>query len=133
MSKVKEIGRLMLRSQLDNRAYQGGDQAVYTDLQPVDNKGEVKFWKKPWFSTVLAAIYILSPLDIMPDVPVIGFLDDIFLGVVIGLNWAQYSTEESNKILSSFIGLIKWVLIILGVILVLLLAIFGVLILRLFQ
>lgn len=133
MSKVKEIGRLMLRSQLDNKAYPGGDQAVYSDLQPIENKSEVKFWKKPWFSTVLAAIYILSPLDIMPDVPVIGFLDDIFLGIVIGLNWAQYSTEESNKILSSFIGLIKWVLIILGVILVLLLAIFGVLIVRLFQ
>lgn len=133
MSKVKEIGRLMLRSQLDNKAYSGGDQAVYSDLQPIENKSEVKFWKKPWFSTVLAAIYILSPLDIMPDVPVIGFLDDIFLGIVIGLNWAQYSTEESNKILSSFIGLIKWVLIILGVILVLLLAIFGVLIVRLFQ
>lgn len=133
MSKVKELGRLVLRSQLDNKAYQGSDSTVYTAAQPIQSKSEAGFWKKPWFSTVLAAIYILSPLDIMPDVPVIGFLDDIFLGIVIGLNWAQYSTEESNKILSSFIGLIKWVLIILGIILVLLLAIFGVLIVRLFQ
>lgn len=133
MSKVKEIGRLILHSQLENNASQANQTNVYPSGQPLPQTTDVMFWKKPWFSTVLAAIYILSPLDIMPDVPVIGFLDDIFLGIVIGLNWAQHSTEQTNQILSSFIGLIKWGLVVLGVIVVLLLAIFGALLVKIFQ
>lgn len=133
MSKVKEIGRLMLRSQLKNNESPEGGNLYYPDARAVQQQSGSKFWKKPWFSTLLAVAYILSPIDLMPDIPVVGFLDDLFLGVVIGLNWAQYSTEESHKLLSDVIGLIKWVLIILGVILILLLAIFGLLVVRLFQ
>lgn len=133
MSKVREVGRLLLRTQINNKTVNEGNVPAYSNISEMPESTAVKFWRKPWFSTILAAIYIISPLDFMPDIPVIGFLDDIFLGIIIGLNWAQYSTEESNRVLASLIGLVKWVMIILGIILVLLVAIFGVLIARLFQ
>ena len=47
------------------------------------NEKEKKNWL-PWLIIALLALYIVSPVDAIPDViPVAGWLDDIFAGLLI--------------------------------------------------
>ncbi|MGL5229112.1 MAG: YkvA family protein [Bacteroidales bacterium] len=130
MTKMRNLTKKILVNSMNVNMSDGRVEA--------NNPGELqhpvrRMIQSPWFTTILGVIYIISPIDLLPDVPVIGYLDDIFMGVIIGLNWAQVSTEHSNEMLSSVFKLIKWVMIILGIILFLLLSIFGLLIFNLFN
>ncbi|MGL4779967.1 MAG: YkvA family protein [Bacteroidales bacterium] len=130
MMKMKNMTKTILVNTINPAISNYGEDnpANSKDLHPVR-----RLIKSPWFTTILGVIYILSPIDLLPDIPLIGYMDDIFMGVVIGLNWAQVSTEHSNALLSSVFKLTKWVMIILGIILFLLLSIFGLLVFNLFK
>lgn len=80
----------------------------------------------------LALAYDLSPVDIIPDIPVIGWIDDFFITATAGLNIIQQYTSESMQWLSQIAKTLKWLTIILGVIVVLLVAIFASLIVSFF-
>ena len=70
-----------------------------------------------WIGAVLAVLYMVSPVDILPDViPVAGWVDDLLITVTGGLNLIQSYAEESNKTLASILATVKWIVIILGVI-----------------
>ena len=77
---------------------------------------------------VLALLYDVSPVDIVPDIPVIGWVDDFFITATAGLNVIQQYTKESASSISSLAKTLKWILIGVGVIAVLLI----ILIIRLF-
>ncbi|MBQ4358472.1 MAG: DUF1232 domain-containing protein [Paludibacteraceae bacterium] len=87
-----------------------------------------------WVGLVLALIYGVSPLDLSPDaMPVVGWFDDL---VVIGagvLNFVQHWTEESNELLSRILRILKWVLILVGVVVFLLLVVLILLGIRVFS
>ena len=70
-----------------------------------------------WIWGVIAVLYAISPIDILPDViPVAGWVDDILITVTGGLNLIQSYLKESNEHLARIVKGIKWVLIVLGII-----------------
>ena len=70
-----------------------------------------------WIGAVVAVLYALSPVDILPDVvPFAGWADDLLITVTGGLNLLQSYAKEGNEALAGILGAIKWVVIILGVI-----------------
>ena len=73
----------------------------------------------------LAVLYDISPVDVIPDIPVVGWVDDFFITATAGLNLIQQYTSESMQWLSTIVKTLKWLTIILGVIVVLLVAIFA--------
>ena len=73
----------------------------------------------------LAVLYDISPVDVIPDIPVVGWVDDFFIAATAGLNLIQQYTSESMQWLSTIAKTLKWLTIILGVIVVLLVAIFA--------
>ena len=76
-----------------------------------------------WIFGVIAAIYALSPVDILPDViPVAGWVDDLLITVTGGLNLIQSYLKESNEHLAKIVKGIKWVIIVLGILIVAIIA-----------
>lgn len=69
----------------------------------------------------LAALYDVSPVDIIPDIPVVGWIDDILITLTAILNCIQQFTEETAHTLSIIAKILKWILVLLGGILIVLL------------
>lgn len=80
--------------------------------------------------TLLSAIYAVSPLDIIPDIPIIGWIDDFFVLSAAILNLLEHMTGRTNYTLRSILKALKWTVIILGIVVVLLLVLIGTLIVR---
>ena len=86
-----------------------------------------------WAGLILAGLYLISPLDIIPDVvPVVGWVDDFMVGAIGVLNFFQHQTKTANNTLSGMLKILKWVLIVVTVIAVLLILLFGAMIFSLF-
>ncbi len=79
----------------------------------------------PVILLILAILYDLSPIDIIPDIPVIGYIDDLFVTATATLNLLQKWLRDSSTILSSMLGMIKWIVIFAGIIAVLLFGMAG--------
>ena len=86
-----------------------------------------------WVLMVLCLLYGVSPVDIIPDIPVVGQIDDLIILVSGGLNLAQTYMERTESSLASVVKVVKWIVIALGAIVILLLALFAVTIVNLFQ
>ena len=86
-----------------------------------------------WFFAVLAVLYIISPIDIIPDFPVIGWVDDFFVATTASLNLIQKNLVDTNNILSKMVGLIKWIIIILGIISILIMVLLIFVIFKIFK
>lgn len=99
------------------------------ERKETDKVGRRSVWS--WIILVLAVIYGVSPVDIVPDVPFIGWVDDFFIILFAALNLLQFSTEGKNPVLSKLAKWIKWLVVLLGVVAVLLLLVFGASIARL--
>lgn len=76
-----------------------------------------------WFWMILATIYLISPLDIVPDfIPVAGQADDFLIFATAILNLIQ---KSDDGFLANIAGMLKWLLIGVGLIVVLLLFLAG--------
>jgi hypothetical protein len=79
-----------------------------------------------WILFVVSVIYTISPIDIIPDIlPGIGWIDDIVFLITSGLNLISKKVGETNLFLYSILKIIKFIFLFLGIIIVLLLLIFG--------
>lgn len=86
-----------------------------------------------WVWLILGILYAISPVDILPDVvPVAGWVDDLVITGSGVLNFVQAKVGEANEMLASIVGIFKWILIVLGVIAILLIALIGGLIYKMF-
>lgn len=65
---------------------------------------------------ILAILYDISPVDIIPDIPVIGHIDDAVVTLTATLHLLQKSLRDFNSFLSSLLCLAKWMVIITGTI-----------------
>lgn len=72
---------------------------------------------KPWIPLILALIYTVSPIDLVPDfIPIVGWFEDALLVIVGGLNGIQNGVLEANSSLRTLIKYLKWgLLIIVGI------------------
>lgn len=70
----------------------------------------------------MAAAYDVSPIDIIPDIPVVGWLDDFMVTVTAVLNCIQQFTRDTSHTLSVIARTLKWIIILLGGILIVLVA-----------
>ena len=70
---------------------------------------------KPWIPLILALIYTVSPIDLVPDfIPIVGWFEDALLVIVGGLNGIQNGVLEANSSLRTLIKYLKWGLLIIG-------------------
>ncbi len=76
-----------------------------------------------WIWAVIGLIYAISPIDLLPDaIPVAGWVDDILITVTGSLNLIQSYLKESNEHLAKIVKGIKWVIIVLGVLIIAIIA-----------
>lgn len=85
-----------------------------------------------WIGMVLAVIYMISPIDIIPDIPVIGWVDDFFITSTAALNLIQVNIAQTNATLANILRVLKFALIGIGIIAILLIVLLGGLIISLF-
>ena len=87
----------------------------------------------PWVLMVLCLLYGISPVDIIPDIPIVGQIDDLIILVSGSLNLAQRYMERTASSFASIVKATKWIVIALGVIVIILLALFATSIVSLLQ
>lgn len=86
---------------------------------------------KPWIPLILALIYTVSPIDLVPDfIPIVGWFEDALLVIVGGLNGIQNGVLEANSSLRTLIKYLKWGLLIIGGIAILIVVLLVVLIFK---
>jgi len=86
-----------------------------------------------WVGLILGILYAISPVDILPDVvPVAGWVDDLVITGTGVLNFIQAEAGKTSETLAGILGVAKWILIVLGVIAILLIALIGGLVYKLF-
>ncbi|MFZ5564259.1 MAG: DUF1232 domain-containing protein [Thermodesulfobacteriota bacterium] len=64
---------------------------------------------------ILAMLYVLSPVDPIPDVPVVGQIDDVFVAAIATLNLFQKWLKGTSAFLAGMLGLAKWLLVFIGI------------------
>ena len=100
------------------------------DLQKSESKEANHGWA--WFWMIIAVLYSISPVDIIPDViPVAGWVDDILGLGTAAVNLLQSYTAQSNAFMSSVLKIVKYILICVGVIAVGVISILAVLVYKL--
>ena len=87
----------------------------------------------PWVIMVLCLLYGVSPVDIIPDIPIVGPIDDLIILASGSLNLAHRYMERADPSLTTIVKVVKWIVIALGAIVILLLALFAVAIVNLFK
>ena len=86
---------------------------------------------KPWIPLILALIYTVSSIDLVPDfIPIVGWFEDALLVIVGGLNGIQNGVLEANSSLRILIKYLKWGLLIIGGIAILIVVLLVVLVFK---
>ena len=78
-----------------------------------------------WILAILGAVYTISPIDIIPDIPVIGWVDDFFVLSATILNLLEKTTGRTHHSLRAILKTLKWTAIILGILVILLFLLLG--------
>ena len=81
----------------------------------------------------LALLYDVSPVDIIPDIPVVGWIDDFIITASAGLNCIEKFSEDTSNTLATIAKTLKWGMIIIGGILILIVVLLAGLIIKLFS
>lgn len=66
---------------------------------------------------LLAIIYVVSPIDVVPDIPPLGWIDDI----VVLLLMLLYVMHGEDNIFTSLFSTLKWLVVLGGILTVVLL------------
>ena len=87
----------------------------------------------PWVIMALCLLYGISPVDLIPDIPIVGQIDDLIILASGTLNLVQRYMERADSSLTTIVMVAKWIVIALGAIVIILLALFAVAIVSLFK
>lgn len=86
---------------------------------------------KPWIPLILAVIYAISPVDLVPDsLPIAGWLEDILFLIVGGLNGIENGVLDDNSSVKKIIKFLKWGLLIIGAMAILIIILLAALIFK---
>ena len=89
------------------------------------NKYQGKSTFVSWIFAGLGILYTLSPIDLIPDVPVIGWVDDFFVIATTLLNLCENELGKVSETLGAILRIFKWIFLVLGIIAVLLVVLLG--------
>lgn len=70
---------------------------------------------------LLSIIYVISPIDLVPDVPPVGWSDDIAV-LLLTLFYVFYVLQGKDDVFSNLFSTLKWAVALGGILIVLLLA-----------
>ena len=88
---------------------------VETEIVKPDTSTNIK----AWIPLILAIIYAVSPIDLVPDViPALGWFEDALFLVTGGLNGIEKNMLEANTTLRSIVKFIKWGLFLVGLLVI---------------
>ena len=95
---------------------------IVDDIQEQDNKNikesqSKKVWA--WILFIAAIIYGASPVDLIPDMPVVGWIDDFTIGAAAFTNLIQQQFFQTNAALNKLFKIAKWILISVAILIVL--------------
>ncbi|MBV6342280.1 DUF1232 domain-containing protein [Candidatus Magnetobacterium casensis] len=80
------------------------------------DKGDGKSLKLALLLMLLALVYDVSPVDVVPDVPIVGWIDDFFVTAAAALNVIHAMTSAQNSALTKLVSILKWMVIFIGII-----------------
>lgn len=87
-----------------------------------------------WIITILSGVYMVSPIDVIPDaIPVAGWVDDILVGIGGVSTVLDSQLTQGNRTLSMLLKTVKFISYSLWGILGFLILIFGALIYQIFS
>ncbi|MBP5479092.1 MAG: DUF1232 domain-containing protein [Bacteroidaceae bacterium] len=66
-----------------------------------------------------AIVYDFIPADLIPDIPVIGWIDDFFVTSSALFNCIQQFSDDGNEILTRIMKWLKWTCLLLAVLIIL--------------
>ena len=97
---------------------EGLHMSQVNELSEVEVIGQVpeRSLVMPVVFLVLAIFYDLSPIDIIPDIPVVGYFDDLIITAIATLNFLQKWFEDTSGIFAAALGFMKWLVIFVGII-----------------
>lgn len=85
-----------------------------------------------WITTILGTLYVISPVDFIPDaIPVVGWIDDILIAVSSISTVINSQLSQTNRTLSNMLKALKYISFSLFIIIALLILIFGAIIYQL--
>ena len=92
------------------------------DIKKQNNKNieenqSKKIWA--WIFFIAAVIYGVSPIDLIPDMPVVGWIDDFTIGAAALTNLIQQQFFQTNNSLNKLFKIAKWILISVAVLIIL--------------
>ena len=95
---------------------------IVDDIKKQDNKNieesqSKKVWA--WILFIAAIIYGTSPIDLIPDMPILGWIDDFTIVAAAFTNLIQQQFFQTNKSLNKLFKIAKWILISFAVLIVL--------------
>ena len=93
----------------------------------IEESQSKKVWS--WIFLIVAIIYGISPIDLVPDVSAVGLIDDIAIGAVAFTNLVQYQFFQTNNELTQFFKITKKILLLIAI----LIALVSILIIQGFQ
>ena len=80
---------------------------------------------KAIFWLVLAIVYTVLPFDVIPDVPVLGWIDDLFILGAAVLNLVEMGVEDRSRYVGRILFLLKWIFLTIGVLFILFIMLFA--------
>ena len=83
----------------------------------VEESQSKKVWS--WIILIAAIIYGVSPVDLIPDVPVVGWIDDVTIVTAALTNFIQQQFFQTNNSLNKLFKIAKWILISIAVLIIL--------------
>lgn len=95
------------------------DPEIVDEIKVQNNKNieeestSKKVWA--WILFILAVIYGASPIDLIPDMPVVGWIDDFTIGAAAFTNLIQQQFFQTNNSLNKLFKIAKWILITIAV------------------
>ena len=75
----------------------------------IEENGNKKVWA--WILLVSAIIYGISPIDLIPDVPIAGWIDDFTILSAALTNFVQQQFFQTDVVLNKLFKILKWILI----------------------
>ena len=85
------------------------DEIKNQDNKNIKESTSKKVWA--WILFIAAVIYGVSPVDVIPDIPVAGWIDDFTIGAAALTNLIQQQFFQTNNSLNKLFKTAKWILI----------------------